>query len=226
VRALDSSEEDGPLKRLLSGRKRTGVTARDSGDALINAMIDRLCAGDPAAWQEFIERYRRLIYSAIHRANARFGADWDETVMDELFEDAVYKLLRSNGRALRSWKGDCRLETWIYRIVRNVCIDRLRKEGRRREVAEPDGGMGELRGVAERSARPDSDLRISLEQAIDRALSDREATAVKLIYFEGFTYREVADHMGLSVGAMSGLVYRALAKLRSDGGVARHWEEG
>ena len=56
--------------------------------------------------------------------------------------------------------------------------------------------------------------------------SGREALAVKLIYFEGFTYREVAERMGLSVGAMSGLVYRALAKLREDGGVARHWEEG
>jgi len=189
-------------------------------------MIDRLCAGDPDAWSDFIERYRRLIFSAIHRANGRFGAEWDDTVLDELFEEALYKLLRDNGKALRSWKGDCKLETWVYRIVRNVCIDRLRKEGRRREVAEPEGGMGELRGAAQPRKERDSDLRISLEQAIDRALSDREAVAVKLIYFEGFTYREVAERMGLSVGAMSGLVYRALAKLREDGGVARHWEEG
>jgi RNA polymerase sigma-70 factor (ECF subfamily) len=188
-------------------------------------MIDRLSAGDPDAWSDFIARYRRLIFSAIHRANSRFGADWDDTVLDELFEEALYKLLRRNGRALRSWKGDCKLETWIYRIVRNVCIDRLRKEGRRREVQEPDGGIGELRGLADPRDRRDSDLRMSLEQAIDTALSAREAMAVRLIYFEGFTYREVADRMGVSVGAMSGLVYRALAKLRSDGGVARHWEE-
>lgn len=202
------------------------MTAHGGCDPRDSLMIDRLCAGDSDAWSEFIERYRRLIYSAIHRANGRFGAEWDDTVLDELFEEALYKLLRHDGRALRSWKGDCKLETWIYRIVRNVCIDRLRKEGRRREVAEPDGEKGAARSAGtERGRGVDSDLRISLEQAIETALSDREALAVKLIYFEGFTYREVADRMGLSVGAMSGLVFRALAKLRTDGGVARFWDE-
>ena len=124
----------------MTGRKRTGLTARDDTDPRVKRMIDRLCSGDSDAWSEFIERYRRLIYSAIHRANGRYGAEWDETALDELFEEAVYKLLRQNGRALRSWKGKCKLETWIYRIVRNVCIDRLRKEGRRGEVPELELG--------------------------------------------------------------------------------------
>ena len=199
----------------------------DAGNA---RLIERLSSGEPEAWRLFIERYRRLIYSAIHRANASFGGEWDETALDELFEEALYKLLRDNGRALRSWRGQCRLETWIYRIVRNVCVDRIRKEGRRREVAPSDerrtpGERGRARGgergrLATGSPSPEaSDLRISLEQAIAAALSDREALAVKLIYFEGFTYREVAQRMGVTVGAMSGLVYRALAKLKASGGL-------
>jgi RNA polymerase sigma factor (sigma-70 family) len=103
----------------------------------------------------------------------------------------------------------------------------MRKDGRRGEVAELEEesrgvtgpGHGDVSGATNR------DLRISLEQAIDRSLTDREALAVKLIYFEGFTYREVAERLETTVGAMSGLVFRALAKLRSDGGVTRHWEE-
>jgi RNA polymerase sigma-70 factor (ECF subfamily) len=190
-------------------------------------MIARLCSGDSDAWSEFIERYRRLIYSAIHRVNGRYGGEWDETALDELFEEALYKLLRNNGRALKSWKGQCKLETWIYRIVRNVCIDRMRKEGRRGEVAElvEDRSAAAGAGDGAASRRENRDLRISLEQAIDRVLTTREALAVKLIYFEGFTYREIAERLGLTVGAVSGLVYRALAKLRTEGGVARYWEE-
>jgi RNA polymerase sigma-70 factor (ECF subfamily) len=136
--------------------------------------------------------------------------------MEEVFEEVLWKLLRRRGRALASWKGDCKLETWIYRIVRNVCIDRLRSAGRRGEAPELPEGRGE---AAAPSGAASADLRISLEQAIERALSPREAVAVRLIYFEGLTYREVAQRFGMSVGAMSGFVFRALGKLRRDGGL-------
>jgi len=184
-------------------------------------MIERLRSGDPEAWTEFIARYRRLIYSAIHRANERFGAGWDEITMEEVFEDVLYKLLRHNGRALAAWEGRCRFETWVYRIVRNACVDRLRKASRRnaREVTtehDPDRGEREALPMEEGARR---DLRISLEQAISRSLDDREAIAIRLIYFEGFTYREVAERLGTTIGAMSGVVYRALKKLKADGGL-------
>jgi RNA polymerase sigma factor (sigma-70 family) len=90
--------------------------------------------------------------------------------------------------------------------------------------------VAELEDVRpERGAPPhaaSADLRISLEQAIERALSPREAVVVRLIYFEGLTYREVAERFGMSVGAMSGFVYRALAKLRRDGGLTAPAEGG
>jgi RNA polymerase sigma-70 factor (ECF subfamily) len=180
-------------------------------------LVERLTSGDNEAWEAFVGRYRRLIFSAIHRVNERYGAAWDESDMEELFEEAVFKLLRRNGRALRTWRGQCKLETWIYRIVRNVCVDALRKRARR-----PDGEeLGDEPRITARS--PDeartADLRMSLEQAIERSLSPKEALAVRLIYFDGFTYREVADRLGTTVGAMSGLVYRALAKLKDEGGI-------
>ena len=190
-------------------------------------MISRLRAGESEAWEEFVERYRKLIYSAIVRANSRFRAEWDETAMEEIFQEAVFKLLRRNGKALASWKGNCRLETWIYRIVRNVCIDVLRKRTRRRESDElPEEGESRAaaRTLGGAGTQENTDLRISLEQAMQRSLSPKEALVVRLIYFEGFTYREVAERMDMSVGAMSGLVFRALAKLRTDGGVSRAWE--
>ncbi len=184
----------------------------------------RLKTGDGDAWMEFIDRYRRLIFSAINRVNARYGAGWDEAVMDDLFAEVLFKLLRRNAAALTSWQGRCRLETWIYRIVRNVCIDELRKTARRGEVAEADEERTPSGAGAEKSYGWDRmDLRLSLEQTIDQVLTAKEALAVHLIYFEGYTYREVSKRFGMTVGAVSGMVYRALGKMRRHGKIAQHW---
>jgi len=207
--------------------RTTVVTQENERDRLARELVDRLVSGDDAAWEEFIARYRRLVFSAIHRVNERYAAGWDESQMEELFSDALYKLLRQGAKALAAWEGRCRLETWIYRIVRNVCIDRLRRTTRRGEIHEvdeehPDPGR---QMTGEKDQAELVDLRLTLEQAIDNALDSREAEAVRLIYFEGHTYRDVAASLDMSVGAVSGMVYRALAKLRDVGGIAREVRE-
>ena len=204
------------------------LTGTSESDLLARTLVARLVAGDEAAWDEFVTRYRRLIFSAIHRVNERYGAGWDEIQAEELFSDALYKLLRHDARALASWEGRCRLETWIYRIVRNVCIDRLRQVTRRGEVHDVDEERPDPRRQESgtRGREELMDLRLTLEQAIDEVLDPREALAVRLIYFEGHTYRDVASAVGMTVGAVSGMVYRSLAKLRGVGGIADELEEG
>lgn len=207
-------------------RERIPVDARGTIEPEQALLIERLRKGDSDAWQDFIERYRRLIWSSIHRANARYDAGWDESAMEDLFEESLLKLLRADGRALASWKGRCKLETWIYRIVRNVCIDHLRKDSRRASSAELLEERARRAAFAEAGAPTEdrsADLRLSLEQAIASSLEPREALVVQLIYFEGFTYKEIAERFGMTVGAMSGFVYRALAKLRQSGQIERHW---
>lgn len=192
------------------------MSTRGQIEPEVASMIDELKTGNSDAWAEFVGRYRKLIYGAIHKANARYGAGWDEPELEEVFEEALFKLLRDGAKALTSWKGHCKLETWIYRVVRNVCVDCMRREARQR-------GVGELTEEAipgDAQARS-PDLRLSLEQAMERALTPREIMAVRLIYFEGFTYREVGDRLNMTVGAVSGFVYRALAKLRESGGLER-----
>ncbi len=204
------------------------MTGTNERDQLARQLVGRLVSGEETAWEEFIARYRRLIFSAVHRINERYGAGWDEIQMEELFSDALYKLLRHNARSIASWEGRCRLETWIYRIVRNVCIDRLRRVTRRGEVHEVDEDRRDpaRQETGAKGGTEVMDLRLTLEQAIDATLEPREAMAVRLIYFEGHTYRDVAEAVDMSVGAVSGMVYRALAKLRGVDGIAREIEEG
>ncbi len=190
-------------------------------DALARKLVDRLVDGDEAAWEEFVTRYRRLIFSAIHRVNERYGVGWDEVQMEELFSDALFKLLRHDARSLARWEGRCRLETWIYRIVRNVCIDRLRRITRRREVHDVDEERPDPARQENGAKGRDEiiDLRLTLEQAIEEVLDPREALAVRLIYFEGHTYRDVGDAIGMSVGI---LVTNSIVVIEANGRMLKY----
>lgn len=99
-------------------------------------------------------------------------------------------------------------------IVRNRAIDRIRS--RRPAVAIEDA---DERSVLRTGPNP------TWEQALERTsaaevhaalatLPDEQRRAVELAYFEGYTYREVAEVTGVAPGTASGRMRLALAKLR------------
>ena len=110
----------------------------------------------------------------------------------------------------------------------NTLTQRFDEKARRREVHDVDEERPDPARQENGAKGRDEiiDLRLTLEQAIEEVLDPREALAVRLIYFEGHTYRDVGDAIGMSVGAVSGMVYRALSKLREVGGIARETQEG
>jgi RNA polymerase sigma factor (sigma-70 family) len=112
---------------------------------------------------------------------------------------------------LRLWKiapdwrqGEAQVTTWLYRVVANLCTDRLR---RRRHVA--------LDAVAEPSDSAPSVAAQMQTRARLRALSDalallpeRQAQAVALRHLEGLSNPEIARIMDISVTSVESLTAR------------------
>lgn len=112
---------------------------------------------------------------------------------------------------LRLWKiapewrqSEAKVSTWLFRVVSNLCTDRLRK---RRgvgldEVAEPedDGMSAEAR--IQNNARAEA-----LETALQR-LPERQRQAVVLRHLEGWANPEIAEVMEISVEAVESLTAR------------------
>jgi RNA polymerase sigma-70 factor (ECF subfamily) len=102
---------------------------------------------------------------------------------------------------------------WLARIVHNRCIDALRQ--RRREAplddasierwADPTPGPAELAALSRDGVR----LRACLEE-----LDENPRKFLMLAYFDGMTYKEAADHLGIPLGTVKGWVRRCLAQLR------------
>ncbi|HHL20173.1 MAG TPA: RNA polymerase sigma factor [Aliiroseovarius sp.] len=112
---------------------------------------------------------------------------------------------------LRLWKqapdwrqGEAKVTTWLYRVVSNLCTDRLR---RRRSVdidaiPEPEDGAAPVteRLIAEDRAR-------ALIGAL-AALPERQRQAVTLRHIEGLANPEIAEILGISVEAVESLTAR------------------
>lgn len=129
-------------------------------------------------------------------------------------EDVVQEAMLRLWRIAPDWRqGEAQVSTWLYRVVGNLCIDRLRKRKRSvgiDEIAEPADNTPSV------SDRMQDNARL---QALSDALAempDRQAQAVSLRHLEGLGNPEIAEIMEISVEAVESLTARGkrtLAKI-------------
>jgi RNA polymerase sigma-70 factor (ECF subfamily) len=131
-------------------------------------------------------------------------------------EDVAQEAMLRLWRAAPGWRaGEAQVSTWLYRVVTNLCTDRMRARTRRRATAlddapdVPDGARGAEAGMIE------ADRMAALQAALD-ALPERQRQAVVLRHIEGLGNPEIAAVMDIGVEAVESLTARgkrALAAL-------------
>ncbi|WP_441289935.1 RNA polymerase sigma factor [Sorangium sp. KYC3313] len=179
--------------------------AESRGNVIVDLRLvaARVARGDDAAFRQIVEHTRAPMY----RLAARLVGDLAEAedALQEAFVDA-YRALRE-GR----YDGRSKVETWLYRIVTNACLDALR---RRRDTP---------REAREASTEPRFDGLVSAEarvalrelDALLAALPPQERAALVLVAVEGLPAKEAAAALGCSEGAVEQRLVRARAALRA-----------
>lgn len=151
---------------------------------------------DGEAFVELIERH-----DVSHRRLA-FRLLGDSGHMDDVLQEAYVRAFR----ALPSFRGDSSLETWLYRIVYNACVDDLR---RRREHET-------LEEWNERLAAEPAGLEESLDLAAALASLPPELRAVVLLVdAEGLSYAEAAVVLDAPGGTVASRLNRARSHLQA-----------
>jgi len=159
------------------------------------ALLALYAKGDRGAAHVLAQRFTPV---ALRVAQRMLG---DAAEAEDVAQEAMLRLWRM----APGWQpGAARVSTWLYRVVANLCTDRLRK---RRWVPldaapEPEDGAP---GVAERMI--EADRAAALEQALS-ALPDRQRQAVVLRHLEGLSNPEIAEVMEVGVEAVESLVAR------------------
>lgn len=110
-------------------------------------------------------------------------------VAEDIVQDAFLRL-HSNWKEVRNPKA------WLYRSVRNLCLNHLRDHKRETVTDEVDEWSVE-KGPREALARMEAAGAVRLLVA---ELSEGEATLIRLKYDEGLRYEQISERTGLSVG--------------------------
>ena len=176
-----------------------------------------VCRGDQSAYQTLV---RRHLKSISHYAFRLLGNSKDtEDIAQETF-------LRLWINACR-WQADkAKLSTWLHRISHNLCVDYLRKHSRvqtsayleeeedyRGQTLESSAGLhGEsASGVNQHF---DEDDKLGKLKAAMAELPESQRSALMLCHYQGFSNKEAAVIMNVSVKAIESTLARAKRSLR------------
>ncbi len=200
-----------------SGRRPASIRAEERTKEAEEdrALIAQAQAGDTRAFRQLVERHQRRAF-AVAFAQVR-----DENDAREIVQDAFLRAYRN----LATFQGTSSFFTWLYRIVTNLCIDQLRKPGRR--TSELDEGRLSSEDNAEADfptlghydgADPDEMVRrqeisARLHAALD-ALPSYHRAVIVLREVEGLSYEEMARAMGVSKGTIMSRLFHARQKLQ------------
>jgi len=143
-------------------------------------------------------------------------------------EDVAQEAMMRLWRVAPDWRlGEAKVTTWLYRVVSNLCTDRLRKRSRGtvrlEEVAEPTDPTPSVETQMQDTARH-SALRTALA-----SLPERQRVAVVMRHFDGASNPDIAQALDISTEAVESLTARgkrALAAALKGQAAALGYEEG
>ena len=119
---------------------------------------------------------------------------------DDLCQMTIERALSNRSK----WAEGTRLDSWMYRIMRNIWIDEGRKVTRSREtfVAEEAGA-----GVGGDGAQESAVELSNIDRAMQK-LPEDQREAVLLVMVEGYAYKEAAEIVGCPVGTLNSRLVR------------------
>jgi RNA polymerase sigma-70 factor (ECF subfamily) len=167
-------------------------------------LVEACRNGSSVAFAELVNRYKNLVFGVISQVVS------DRSRVEDLAQEVFLKV----HRGLPSFRGDAKLSTWIYRIVRNVCSESSTRLHVMVSIDErtEDGRLRYEPSAADR-AFSDLERRDLLEKAITRLPVDQRFL-ISAHYFGGQQYHELADILEMPMGTVKTLLHRAKQRLR------------
>lgn len=174
------------------------------------ALMNRVRAGDTAAFQELVELHQHRVVGTIAKM---LGGDADA-------EDVAQQVFIRVWRSAAKWEPTAKFTTWLFTITRNLVFNELRRRKRHpaqsMDAVEPGEKARDWEDAAGTS--PDeSVLKSEMQREIDAAiesLPEAQRLAIIMRRYNESPYEEIAAVLKMSVPAVKSVIFRARETLR------------
>ena len=183
---------------LLPPLRHQGMMDKSEANALT-----RLHAGDAHAFT------RLMLDHADRLVRAAFMLCGDEALAHDLTQETFCRALA----AAHEFRGDSRLYTWLYGILRRVCLERLRRDRRRSHLLQTYPPTLPVPPGPEETWRSDHGNAGLLKAVNELPVAQREI--VRLRFVEEMKLAEIATVLNIPKGTVKSRLHNALAALRT-----------
>ena len=174
------------------------------------ALLDIYQQGDREAVSQLLERHARRVRDYVRMLVK------DNDVADDLTQEVLIKVVKVLDEGRYTDKG--RFQPWLLRIARNRVLDYFRAQKQAKTVSESSAGFDIL--GSKNFAEPSIEDRLISEQQAEEVrqlieqLPAEQREVVKMRYYEGLSFKEIAEHTGVSINTALGRMRYALINMR------------
>ena len=164
-------------------------------------IMKRLASGEMEALSEIVKKYQDKVLSLAYR----FLNDWSKA--EDIAQETFIRIYKAAG----TYKPQARFNTWLYRIVVNLCMDEQRKQSKA-PISIEEIANNKASGSESNSLERKETIEL-VKKAIDE-LPERQKLAVILHRYESLSYDQICEVTQWSKSAVESLLVRAYANLR------------
>ena len=166
--------------------------------------IDAIINGDSKAFAVLVDRYKHMVFTLAMKILK------NKEESEEVSQDVFVKVYQ----AIRTFKGDSKFSTWLYKIAYYRSLDYLKKQNRSLKTSSMDAEVEYHLPSIENTldALEASERKKTIKRAIDK-LAEDDAVVITLHYYEELSLKEIAKIMGIEANTVKVRLFRSRKRL-------------
>lgn len=154
------------------------------------------------AFEQLLHDYQKPLYHHIRN----IVLNHDDT--DDVLQNTFVKVFQY----LKSFKGESKLFSWMYRIATNEALTFLKQKAKKNGISSETLQNKTIDNLKADVYFDGDEIQIKLQKAI-ASLPQKQQLVFKMKYFEEMKYEEISDILGTSVGALKASYHHAVKKI-------------